>query len=526
MKRIIFLSIALITIIVVVLGCSSDGGGGGGTTEEGEPVFGGTLRVITASGPTVMGGFEGGPFDLGGQLWGLNAYVDATANRGEGNGLEPVLCSSVDEDIEGKRLVFNLKEGITFHDGTTLNADVAMWNYQRAVDSGRFWGMAMYDGLVKIDDYTFAIKFKEYSNQLIQNWAWAFPRSQAAYEAAAQGDDEKGKVWDRDNLVAAGPFKLVKYQRDVEQIWTKFDNYWNKPLPYLDDVVIRYIPDPVAARAIMEKGEADYWMGAPARDQKEMIDLGFKKISGWPGLVYSVWPNTSDPNSIWNNRDLRYALDYALDKPAIALAIGAGLFVPLDQLAPSTEWGYDPNYPVRGYDAQKAKDLIKGAGYTTIKTKLIVNSTSTVDVDMATAIKGYFDAVGIETEIDLADAGRFYGTVWGQAAEGLSLMWSGMDITNLMTYLRWFSTDPFTDLVYLGHTAEQAAMDKEAVTYPDAERQKEITERLNKYLNDGAYLVPVLQIPSVSIAGKYVHSQQFAQGFVRWQQELIWMDPH
>jgi peptide/nickel transport system substrate-binding protein len=348
-----------------------------------------------------------------------------------------------------------------------------------------------------------------------------------AYDAGSGGDPEKGKVWDRENLVGAGPFKLVEYKRDDHQTWTKFDNYWNKPLPYLDGVLIRYIPDPVAARTMMEAGEADYWMGAPARDQKEMIDKGYKKISGWPGLVYSLWPNTSDPTSVWNDVKLRYALDYALDKPAIAKAIGAGLFVPLDQLAPSTEWGYDPKYAVRGYDVAKAKALLKEAGFSTgLKTTLLVNSSATADVDAATAIKGYLDAVGIETEIDLADPGRFYGTVWGTVAPGLSLMWSGMDITNLMTYLRWFSTDPFTNLVYLGHTDEQAAMDKEAVTYPDAAQQKEITERLNKYLNDGAYLVPIFQIPSISIAAKYVHSQQFAQGFVRWQQELIFMEKH
>ncbi|OGO18009.1 MAG: hypothetical protein A2Z15_08275 [Chloroflexi bacterium RBG_16_50_11] len=525
MKKILLISLALIVIIgVLVTGCSKDEGGGG-TTDEGEPVFGGTLRVITASGPQVLGGFEGGPADLGAVLWGLNGYVDATAARGQGNGLEPVLAKEVVEDIEGKRLVFYLKEGILFHDGSELTADVAMWNYQQTMDNGRFWNIAMFDGMEKIDKYTFAIKFKEYSNQFIQNWAWAHPRSQKAYMDATGGDAEKGKVWNRDHIVGAGPFKLVEYKRDSHMTWTKYENYWNKPLPYLDGVNIRYIPDPVAARAIMEKGEADYWLGAPARDQKEMYDAGFKKISGWVGLIMSIWPNTSDPDSIWNNKDLRYALDYALDKPAIALAIGAGLYVPLTQLAPSTEWGYDPNYPVRGYDAAKAKELIEKAGYTTIKTKLLIGNTP-AEQDAGTAIKGYLDAVGIETELDVADPGRFFGTVWGKAQPGLSFMWSGMDITNLLTYMRWFSTNPFTNLVYLGHTDYQAALDKEAVTYSDPAKQKEVTERAYKYLNDGAYLIPVYQIPSASVAAKYVHSQQFQQGFVRWQQELIWMDPH
>ena len=105
-------------------------------------------------------------------------------------------------------------------------------------------------------------------------------------------------------------------------------------------------------------------------------------------------------------------------------------------------------------------------------------------------------------------------------------MWSGMDITHLLTYMRWFSTDPFTDLVYLVNTEEQREIDEEAKSYPFAPEQEEVTMKAFKYLNDGAYLIPCFQVPSASVAQPWVHSQQFAQGFVRWQQEYVWMEPH
>jgi ABC-type transport system substrate-binding protein len=485
--------------------------------------------VVTPSGPQVLGGFRGGPADLGATLWGLNALMDATADRTKGIGLEPVLCSSVDDDIANKKIVFHIKPGLTFHDGTALNADVCIWGYQQMINAGRLQYFNYFEGIDKIDNLTFQIRYNEYTNQLIQSWGWNFPRSKVAFEEGTGGstDPEVQNAWDSTHLVGAGPFKLVEYVRDSHMTWTKFDKYWAAPLPYLDRVEIRYIPDPVTAAAIMEAGEADYWQGAPATQQLDLLNKGFKKISGWVGLVYSVWPNTSDPDSVWNDVNLRYALDYALDKAAIAKAIGRGLYPPLFQLAPPGEWGYDPSYPERRYNPTKAKELIAAAGYPTgLKTKLIVNAAAPADVDAATAIKQYLDAVGIETELDLADPGRFYGTVWGAAQPGLSLMWSGMDITHLLTYMRWFSTDPFTDLVYLGHTDEQRALDEEAKKIPDATGQKEITMRIFKYMNDSARLIPVFQLPSVSIAQPYVHSQQFQQGFVRWQMELIWMEKH
>jgi peptide/nickel transport system substrate-binding protein len=498
------------------------------TGEFAKGVYGGILRVIAPSGPQVLGGFRGGPADLGATLWGLNALMDAAADRTKGNGLEPVLCSSVDDDVANKKIVFHLKKGLTFHDGSAVNADVCIWNYQRMIDAGRLQYFNYFVGIDKIDDLNFQIRYNKYTNQLIQSWGWFFPRSKEAFDKGTGGSKDPivQRDWDETHLVGTGPFVLKEYIRDNRMVWEKFPNYWNKPLPYLDGVNIRYIPDPVTAQALMEAGQADSGYATP-RQAIDMFNKGFKKISGWVGLVYSIWPNTSDPTSPWTDVKLRYALDYALDKPAIAKAVGAGLWVPLLQLAPPGEWGYDAKYPVRTYNVAKAKELLTAAGYPNgIKTKLIVNAGASSDVDAATAIKQYLDAAGIQTELDLADPGRFFGTVWGKAQPGLSLMWSGMDVTNLCTYMRWFSTDPFTDLVYLGHTEEQRKLDEEAKAIPDAAGQKVATEKLYKYLNDGAYLVPTFQIPSFAIVAPYVHSQQFQQGFVRWQQELVFMDKH
>ncbi|OGO32779.1 MAG: hypothetical protein A2Z29_00805 [Chloroflexi bacterium RBG_16_56_11] len=495
-----------------------------------QPVRGGILRIITPAGPTVLGGPRGGPGDLAATFPGMNALLDAAADRSKGNGLEPVLATSVDEDLAGKRLVIHLRKGVKFHDGTEMTADVCLFWHQYTIDTGRFWGLNLFDGMAKIDDYTYELRFKSYSNMLIQNWVWFFPTSMDAFVKGTGGstDPVVQREWQETNVVGAGPFKLVEWVRDNHMEWTRFDDYWQKDkgLPYLDGVYYRYIPDAVTARALMEAGQADYWMAATARDQKELLDKGFKRISGWVGLVMDIYPNTSDPASDWNNRDLRYALEYALDKAAIAQALGAGLYPPLYQLAPPGEWGYDPNYPERRYDVAKAKEYLAKAGYPNgYKTTLLIGN-DTAAQDAGTAIKGYLDAAGIETTLDIADPGRLAGLVWGSPQPGLAFYFSGMDITNLLTYMRWFSTDPFANVRYLGRTEEQKVIDDEAKSYPDAAGQKIATEKAFKYMNDEARLIPVYQIPSASMAQSYVHSQQFQQGFVRWQMELIWMEKH
>jgi hypothetical protein len=114
----------------------------------------------------------------------------------------------------------------------------------------------------------------------------------------------------------------------------------------------------------------------------------------------------------------------------------------------------------------------------------------------------------------------------GTPPENLSLMWSGMDTTYLDTYMRWFSSDMFTNLAYLGRTDEQRQLDAAAKAAPDAASQKAQALKVYGYMNDQARILPILQIPSAAMAAPYVHSQEFQQGFVRWQIELIYMDKH
>jgi ABC-type transport system substrate-binding protein len=502
------------------------------TGEFANGVYGGTLRVIAASGPQVLGGFRGGPADVGATFWGLSALMDAANDRTQGAGLEPVLCTSVDDDIANKRIVFHLRQGVMFHDGTEMTSEVVQWGYQRAIDNGRLQYFNYFDRMESPDKYTFIIYYTEYTNQLIKSWGWNYPRSKAAFEQGTGGseDPEVQNTWDSSHIVAAGPFKLVEYVRDSHMTWEKFQNFWNAPLPYLDRVEIRYIPDPVTAKALMEAGQADYWLGGPIRDQLDLYNKGFKKISGWVGLIYDIWPNTSSPDSIWNDLRLREAIEYAIDRPAITTALGAGQYNVMTQMAPPGEWGYDPNYAGRPYNLAKAKELLAAAGYPNgLQTKLLVNSSAAAEIDLATAIKQYLDDAGIMVELDLADPGRFMGTVWGfmgSAPEGLSLMWSGMDTTYLDTYMRWFSSDMFTNLVYLGRTDEQRALDAQAKAAPTAEAQQAQALKVYQFMNSQARLIPVLQIPSASVAAPYVHSQQFTQGFVRWQIELIFMEKH
>ena len=212
----------------------------------------------------------------------------------------------------------------------------------------------------------------------------------------------------------------------------------------------------------------------------------------------------------------------------MAEALGLGFYVASKQIAPSTEWGYIPDLPTRAYDPEKAQELLALAGYdegNPCPVTLLVQAVPN-DIDAGEAIKGYLDDAGCEVTLDLADPGRFFGSVFGAGWEDLVLMFYGMDVNYLATYMSWFSSDPKSNLVSFERPPEQVAMDEEAVLIADTQGQIEITERLCRYLYEEARLCPLWWVPAKVVTWDYVHHERLRHGFIRIDWENVWMDPH
>jgi len=494
------------------------------------PVYGGVMRWITSQTPQMLSYVPAmGPGDRTAIFPGAEALVDTTKERQTASGIEPVLAEKVVEDPKKLTITWHIRKGVKFHDGSELDAEVARWNLQQVLDAKAMPYSSYLKGMKVVDKYTLVMELNDYSNQLVPSWGWwSAMYSKAAWEKASGGDLEKGKEWARTHIVGTGPFMLKDFKRDVSMTWVKNPNYWRKGRPYLDGIEVRYIPESMTASTMMQAKEADMWE-ADAKNQVDLVKKGFKRQASWPALGYAIWPNTANPNSKWKDKRLREAIEYALDKDAIAKALGFGLYKPLKSLPPEGEWGYDPNYNPRPYNPAKAKELLAAAGYPNgLKAKLLVFFTPDWK-DAGTAIKQYLDAAGFQIDLDVADPGRFFGTIYNTPPGpdlDLSFWFTGRDTNYLMTYMRWFSTEPFTTLSFLGRTPEQAAMDKQAQKLIKIKDQEAITKKLMRHITDEALVIPVYDPPMAVIDQPWVHTNRYEQGFVRWQTEETWMEKH
>jgi len=211
-----------------------------GICQQKTPIYGGVLRIIASQPPQMMSYVPlmspGDQFNI---FPAVERLVDTTVDRQKGGGVEPVLAEKVDEDVKNLKITFHIRKGITFHDGSEFDAEVARWNIQQVLDA-KVLPYAKYLKDMKVPDkYTLVINLTQYSNQLMPSWGWwPIMISKAAWDKASGGDLEKGKEWARTHIIGTGPFMLKEYKRDVNLTWVKNPNYWRKGRPYLDGIEV------------------------------------------------------------------------------------------------------------------------------------------------------------------------------------------------------------------------------------------------------------------------------------------------
>jgi ABC-type transport system substrate-binding protein len=508
MKKILFITLLAIVLTIGIV--RSD-------YAQEKPQYGGVMRMIMPMGALVLGYYpEMGPTDHASAFPAMETIMDMNEQRK----IVPFLAKDV--KIDDKKLTFTiyLRKGIKFHDGSDLNAEACAWNYQLLKDTKKIQYGEQIKKIEVVDDYTVVLHLSSYHNQMPFAYGWIPMLSKVAYET-------KGKEWCRANIVGTGPFKLVEWKQDVHIKWAKFDGYWQKDRPYLDGIEVRYIPDPMTASAMMQAKEADLWSYVPVKDQADLEKKGIIRKAYWPGLPSVIYMNTQDPNRPTANLKVREAIEYALDKPTMAKTLGFGYYTPMKMIHPKGEWAYDPNLLGRPYNPAKARQLLAEAGYSNgLKIKLLVIIGIGGGKDVAEAIKAYLGEVGITVDVDMADPGRYWGSLFGTGWDDMVLCFTGIDHNSLATMQAWYGHAPKTNLVSFKRTEKLLALSRESVTYKKEADQKEAARKMAMEIAEQALVIPLFNDPAAYMIQPWVHTNYLETGLICWKMFDMWMEKH
>lgn len=321
--------------------------------------------------------------------------------------IQPRLATSWGVAEDGKSVTFHLRRGVTFHDGTSFNADAVAYSWERFTGVGHTCAQYLerIKGYDVVDEYTISFYVDE---------PWAFLVDAFASEktfrvvapdyvkAHATPDDPWAQEWMAENTCGTGPYTLTKWVRGeyLEADW--YEDYWRdwpEDKTFFKKIVLRNIPESGLRALMMEKGDIDY--------SCVIYSPHFEAMQAHPDVVAELHSGMAQQFIFFNSSkpplddpELRRAISYAVDYEAAAATylkgapIARGIFS-------SRVPGFNPDIPVSTQDMDLAKQIFAEAGYKPGEIKLeIVPIAGTYQLDTAVLIQENLAELGIEVTIN------------------------------------------------------------------------------------------------------------------------------
>ena len=170
--------------------------------------------------------------------------------------LIPVLATTFEKSPDGKVWTFKLRKGVKFHNGETFDAHAVKYSFERTTSIGRgaSWIFTPIKEIKVIDDYTvqFICENPEPVDLMVSSYY-------GAYIMPPKLSEEKGSEWfQKGNACGTGPYKLKSFEKDVNVVLEKFDDYWGgwKPNQY-DIAFYKFIAESSTAIQLLKRGEID-----------------------------------------------------------------------------------------------------------------------------------------------------------------------------------------------------------------------------------------------------------------------------
>lgn len=317
--------------------------------------------------------------------------------------VQPLLAESYEPSDDGLTYTFKLRSGVKFQDGTDFNADAVKANLDRVLDRSnglsRYNQFSRIDNVEVVDPLTVKITLKEPFSAFIN--ALAHPSAMMISPAAL-------KKWGKDitfHPVGTGPFEFVEWKPAEYLKVKKFDGYWKKGYPKVDSMTFRTVTDNNTRAAVVQTGEAQFAYPLPY-EQAALLSKNDKlEVVAAPSII-ARYLSMNVQHKPFDNIKVRQAINYAINKEALAKVAFAGYAFPSEGVVPQ---GVDfaKKMDPWPYDVKKAKELLKEAGYPNgFSTTLWSAYNDGTAAKAVQFLQQQLAQVGIKVSIELLESGQ------------------------------------------------------------------------------------------------------------------------
>lgn len=292
--------------------------------------------------------------------------TDSLVDYNQQGELDPTISlAEAWEVVDGTKIIFTVRDGVKFHNGEALTADIVRANFERILDpntSSVIHGqMAAIQDIEVTDDRTISVQLDGPNAAFLTNLG-----------------DRAGRVMPmaylenpiEDQMVGTGPFRLDRWDRDSMVRFVKNEDYWRpdaagNPFPYMDAIELLTIPDRSVAEANFKSGSVDLFEPLLARLSEYESDnsVQVREYNGWNTRMW--WTNTATAPT--DDIRFRKAMAHALDREGENQALHFGRYTVDERPGPFPP-GYSNIYTgdvptAANYDPAEARKFLEASGY-------------------------------------------------------------------------------------------------------------------------------------------------------------------
>ncbi len=359
----------------------------------------GTITIVLPGEPDGLdpGHSVGG---LAGQVLLKNIMEALTEINPDDSKITPRLATSW-KQIDANTWQFFLRKGVKFHDGQDFNAEAVVYNINRIYDKrvfskvrNKFFPNFKMEGKA-LDSHTLEVKTDKFVPILLTLMG-TLP--------ICSPSTPLDKL--TSHPIGTGPFKFVRWDAGTQIILERFDGYWGKQ-PQVKKATYVWRSESAVQAAMVETGEADLAPSITKQDANRPTmdvsylssDTSFLRIGG-------------EPEPPLNDRRVRMALNYAVDRDGLRGSVLSKEVIPATQMIMPSIFGYNPDLKVWPYNPQRSKNLIEEArkdGIPVDKEILMVGCIGLYPGggELMEAVMSMYKAIGLNVKLRMMEKGVF-----------------------------------------------------------------------------------------------------------------------
>src|SRR5881296_3452079 len=347
-------------------------------------------------------------------------------------GIKPGLAESWQQP-DPKTVIFTLRRGVKFHDGTDFNAEAARFNFTRMKTepkSVRKGEVASIDSVEVVDLHTIKVNLRRPDAALL-----ATLTDRAGMMVSPKIIQERGPELERNAKGAGtGPFQFAEWVKDDHILLKRNDSYWNRQGgPYLDQIRYRPIPDDTVKLQSLQAGEIhvmDYVQPRDVAAVKADRNVVVVDVPSLAAFAYQL--NHARPP--FNVKALRQAVAYALDLDQIVKGVWLNVGVPANGPIPPTSWAYDSTIPPIRRDLARARAKLAEGGRPNGFPFTMTTANIPINVQEAEVVQAQLGEAGITVKIKLVDGATQLSDGNSRNFDMISYQWSGRPDPDGNTY--------------------------------------------------------------------------------------------